>query len=145
MFHQGYMSARAVINFRVLPGDTRDGIQKHVERVIDDPRVKVTRLPRHRAPSTVSRVDSPEYQTLRVSIREVFPEAIVTPYLVVGGTDARHYMGLSENVYRFLPVHLSLASRSLLHGRDERLSVAGLEQAVGFYDRVIRRGAGSPS
>ena len=33
--------ARAVVNFRLLPGDTVAGVTEHVRKVINDPRVKL--------------------------------------------------------------------------------------------------------
>ena len=33
--------ARAVVNFRILPGDSVSGVLEHVRRVIDDPRVEI--------------------------------------------------------------------------------------------------------
>jgi Peptidase dimerisation domain len=36
--------ARAVVNFRILPGDTVDGVLEHVRRTIDDPDVHIRTL-----------------------------------------------------------------------------------------------------
>ena len=43
--------------------------------------------------------------------REAFPEAIVLPNLVVGGTDARFFAPLSESVYRLSPFVLDRSRR----------------------------------
>ena len=68
----------------------------------------------------------------------------MVPYLVLGGTDARQYGGLTQNVYRFLPFRLDTDSMRLLHGTDERVSAENLARGVVFYAELLRRGAGAP-
>jgi carboxypeptidase PM20D1 len=130
--------ARAVVNFRILPGDTVEDVLAHVRRVVDDSRVKVSTLGFVSEPSPVSRTDSEAWATLQRSIRQVFPQSLVSPYLMVGAADARYFTGLSDSVYRFMPFHLEQADLSRLHGRDERVSVAGYADAIRFYAQYLR-------
>ncbi|NMO22404.1 M20/M25/M40 family metallo-hydrolase, partial [Pyxidicoccus fallax] len=130
--------ARAVVNFRVLPGDTVEGVLEHVRRVVDDSRVKVGVMGFQSEPSPVSRTDTEAWSVLQRSIRQVFPEALVAPYLMVGATDARHFTGLSDSVYRFMPLRLEREDLARLHGRDERVSVQGYASAVRFYAQYLR-------
>ena len=100
--------ARAVINFRILPGDSVAGVIEYVRRTIDDSRVAVKPVTRFTAePSTVSHTDSESFRTLERAIRGVVPSAIVAPYLVVVVTDSRHLSDLAENTFRFLPLRLA--------------------------------------
>jgi len=78
-------------------------VLEHVRRVVDDPRVKPGTLSFVSEPSPVSRTDSEAWRVLQKSVRQVFPGALVAPYLTVAATDSRHFTGLSENVYRFTP------------------------------------------
>ncbi|MBZ4420577.1 M20 family peptidase [Myxococcus sp. RHSTA-1-4] len=130
--------ARAVVNFRTLPGDTVQGVLEHVRRVVDDPRVKVGTLGFISEASPVSRTDTEAWSVLQRSIRQVFPETLVAPYLMVGATDARHFAGLSDSVYRFMPLHLEREDLARLHGRDERVSIQGYAKAVRFYAQYLR-------
>jgi carboxypeptidase PM20D1 len=87
--------ARAVINFRILPGDTVASVLEHVKRAIDDPRVEITTAGRFSAePSAVSNSDSESFRILERTIRSVVPDAIVAPYLVVVRSRCRRYNGL---------------------------------------------------
>jgi carboxypeptidase PM20D1 len=133
--------ARAVVNFRIQPGETIEGVLAHVEQTVDDPRVSVGTVGRSREPSPESRVDSEVYADLARTIREIFPDAIVAPYLVLGGTDARHFRGLSENVYRFAPLRFTKESVPTLHGTDERVRIADHADAVRFYRRLLENTA----
>jgi carboxypeptidase PM20D1 len=132
---------RAVVNFRIRPGDSVAGVLDHVQRTVADTRVKVVPLPGAVVgePSPESSIDSPAFQTLARTIREVFPDALVAPSLVLGATDARHYATIAPGaVYRFLPVRLRPEDRRRVHGIDERVAVDGYEDAVRFYARLIR-------
>jgi carboxypeptidase PM20D1 len=133
--------ARAVVNFRILPGDSVQGVLEHVRRVVDDPRVKLSTLNFVSEPSPVSRTDSEAWRLLQKSIRQVFPKVLVAPYLGVSAADARHFTGLSDNVYRFIPMQLESADLARIHGRDERVSVAGYADIVRFYAQYLRNAA----
>lgn len=134
--------ARAVVNFRILPGDSIQSVLEHARRTVADDRVRVAALPEQREPSHTSPVDSQHFALLSRTIREVFPDTVVAPYLVVGGTDARHFQELTEDIYRFMPLRLSRDDLKGIHGSNERVSVEGFRKAVGFYIRLLRNAAG---
>lgn len=130
-------TASAVVNFRVHPRDTPDSIEQYVSNRIASDRVSVAKLNDGREASVVSPVDGEAYALLESTINRVFPEVVVAPYLVVGGTDARHYDGLTENVYRFIPVPMDDSDRARFHGTNERIAVADLARAVSFYQDLL--------
>jgi carboxypeptidase PM20D1 len=136
--------ARAVVNFRILPGESIESVLEHVGRIVSDDRVHVSPLLKRREPSPISRIDSEHYAVLSRTIREVFPGTIVAPYLVVGGSDLRHFCPLTEDVYRFLPFLLSERDLKGIHGTDERVPIEGLATGVRFYLRLLRNAAGRP-
>lgn len=134
--------ARAVVNFRILPGDTVDDVLAHVRDVVDDPQIEVRCIGVCRDPSPISPVDAEGFAVVDRAIAHVFPGVLVAPHLVVGGTDARHYAELSPEVYRFLPVALDDSDRARLHGTDERIAVEALGKAVRFYATLVTLAAG---
>ncbi len=95
-----------------------------------------------RNPSPVSRVDSPAFALLQRTVVEIFPGVAVVPYLVVGGTDARHYHAVADDVYRFGPFVYGADALKLAHGTNERISLENLTNAVRFYVRFLRRATG---
>lgn len=129
--------ASAVVNFRILPGDTIESVVDHVRRTIDDPRVEVTARPRNREPSPPSKTTGEGWELLTRSIREIWPEAIVTPYLMIAGTDSRHFRDLSDSVYRFMPLRFELDDTRRIHGTNERIPVAGYADLVRAYRRLL--------
>ena len=130
-------TARATVNYRILPGDSSAGIARHLDETIQDERVEIIPRPSFREPSRASTLEGPAFNLLASIIRGAFPATVVTPYLVAGGTDARHYRDLSPNVYRFSPIPLRPGDRERLHGTGERISVDDYIEAVHFYRALI--------
>lgn len=130
--------ARAVVNFRILPGDSVAGVVAHVRRVVSDTTVRIRAMEGFSSePSPVSRTDGEPFRVLERSILQAAPDAVVAPYLVVGGTDARHYHALSQHVYRFLPVRMTSEDLARVHGTDERISVRDYEACIRFYRQLL--------
>ena len=136
--------ARAVVNFRILPGDSVAAVIEHVRRAVDDTRVDIKIAGRFSAePSPVSSTESDSFRRLERTIRGTVPDAIVAPYLVVVATDARYYGGLSPNVFRFLPLRLTARDIERMHGSNERIDVRQYEGAIRTYRQLILEAATS--
>jgi len=132
------ITATATVNFRIVPGQTPESVRDRVVRVIADPRVQVTGAESGRPPSPVSSTDTEAWQTVSRTVREVAgSDVVVAPYLVIGGTDARHWAGTSESVYRFLPARMEADALSRVHGTDERMSEESYLDSVTFFYRLI--------
>ncbi|MGE0104639.1 MAG: M20 family peptidase [Blastocatellales bacterium] len=135
--------ARAVVNFRILPGDTISKVRDYAESAINDPRVRISLYGDFRnEPSPVSDVNSHGFGLIQKSIMQSFPGTLVAPNLVVGGTDTKHYEKLSKDIYRFLPIHLKQDDLKRYHGIDERVGVENLGRIVVFYSQLILNAAG---
>lgn len=134
--------ATAVVNLRIIPGDDVAGVTEAVRRRIDDSRVSIRTLADAWEPSPVSDPEGAAYAELERTIQEIFPETLVAPYLVVGGTDARYYAGLSSDVFRFTPMRLERGDLARFHGTDERLSVESYADAVRFYVQLLENTTG---
>jgi acetylornithine deacetylase/succinyl-diaminopimelate desuccinylase-like protein len=67
------------------------------------------------------------------------PEAIVAPYLMSGGTDAKHFRRLGMRSYGFAPLRLpaDLDFTALFHGVDERVPTESLEFGTRVLDRFL--------
>ncbi|QIG43187.1 M20/M25/M40 family metallo-hydrolase [Nocardioides anomalus] len=67
------------------------------------------------------------------------PGAVVAPYLMSGGTDAKHFRKLGMRSYGFAPLRLpaDLDFTALFHGVDERVPTDALEFGVRVMDRFL--------
>jgi carboxypeptidase PM20D1 len=132
--------ATAVVNFRILPGDTVDSIRAHLEKVIDDPRVELT-VELATEASKVSPTDNIGFKLIESTIRRLDDNILVSPYLVLGATDARHFQHLSDNIYRFMMVKLTPETLKQFHGLNEQLKIEDYLNAVQFYYAMIEQTA----
>lgn len=133
--------ANAVVNFRIISGETVATVRERVTRIVADSQITVALLDSVGTdPSPVSDVNSPAYQLLAQTIRAMIPneQPPVIPYLVMGGTDAKFWGTRSDRVFRFLPIPLGEGDRSRVHGVNERVAIRDYAASVGFFARLIR-------
>lgn len=131
-------SASATINFRILPGLTIRQLMHRVSELINDERIQISLRDFHSEASKVSSINSPSYSLINQSIKEIYPTVITVPNLVIGATDGRYYEGISENVYRFLPIHMNPGNIKAMHGINENIPVDEFEDAIRFYVQLIQ-------
>lgn len=141
--------AKALLRLSVLPGESIAATVGFVRRIVDDPRVKIKPfdygpLGIHgfcSEPSPVSSVNSPSFVALKQTIQQSFPEVCVAPGLVIAATDSRHFVDLSDNVFRFCPFRLGPGDLARIHGVDERISIDNYQRIVKFYIQLIQNWA----
>lgn len=131
--------AMAMVNFRLYPGDSPEYVIKHVTRAINDSRVKISQS-KHAAmeASAVTDINGESFTNLQKTIHQIFPDAVVAPFLMVAGTDTRHYAEISDNIFRFLPLSFGKEDLKRLHGTNERIGVKNYIRAIQFYIQIIR-------
>ena len=135
-------NAEATVNFRLLPGDTEASVTDHVRSTIANEKISIATFPGNTDPPPVTGTASPSYAALTRSIREVFPDVIVAPGLMIAATDSRHYAALTDNIFRFSPVRANSDDLKRFHGTNERLSIEGYADMIRFYRRLIENTAG---
>jgi acetylornithine deacetylase/succinyl-diaminopimelate desuccinylase-like protein len=124
-------TAEAQVDTRVLPG-TEEELLAEVDRLLG---TGVTREFVAHQPPVQATVDSPWFASMAAALRAEDPEAVVVPYCMGGGTDAKAFSQLGIECYGFAPLWLpeGFAYRAMAHGVDERVPVDGLR----FGARVL--------
>jgi carboxypeptidase PM20D1 len=132
--------ATAVVNFRIMPGESGASVQAYIEQVINNPEVHVSILGGFSGePSSVSKSDNDSFAMLRDAIYRVTQDdsLIVAPYLVTAGTDAKHYTGLSDSIYRFAFNRFTPETLERMHGINEQINVDDYVDVVKFFRELI--------
>lgn len=106
--------------------------------IIDDERVEVA-SEFGIDPSPVSSTESRGYQLLASTIRAFQPDGLVAPYMVRGGTDARYFYSVSDNVYRFAVIRVTPETIRYVHGIDEHIPVEDYLMAIRFYFNMLKQ------
>lgn len=126
-----------VVNFRGMPGSSTKAIEEHIHKVVRNKNIKVKCL-KSKEPSAMSPTDSRAFKAIERITSSDYPEAIVAPYLVMGGTDAYHYEIVCENIYRYSPFIADTKLLLCTHGTNERLPKKTVGEAVVFFKRYIK-------
>lgn len=129
--------AEATVNFRILPGESVESVRAHIESVVSA-KVKVDLPGFHTNPSPVSNIDSDAYRALEKTIRGLYPNTVVVPGLIGGGTDARYFYEISDDVYRFYPMRLDPTSMTRFHGIDEKINKENYKEIIAFSYHLIK-------
>jgi carboxypeptidase PM20D1 len=132
--------ARATIISFVHPGETTHDVLKRMSDAAGPQGVRL-RVVEAKEPTPRSSTSTEAFKDVSRAIRQVFPDALVAPSLLIGNVDARHFVELSDNVYRFTPILLDGADRSLIHGINERISITAYGDVVRFYYALIKNAA----
>ncbi|SDL87584.1 M20 family peptidase [Sediminibacillus halophilus] len=128
--------ATAVVNLRVMPGESLEDVRTFIEKTIDDDLVQVNVTGNEASP--VSSIDSWHFKAVQQAARNVYPEAVIAPYLMFAGSDARHYDRIADNTYRFLPVLITAEDLNRMHGSNEHISIDNFLHAISFYQEIIK-------
>lgn len=124
-------AAEAVVDCRVLPG-RQAAFEREVDELIgpDVTREWITNLP-----SYETTFDGELLAAMNAALLSVDPDARTVPYMLSGGTDAKHFARLGIRCFGFAPLKLppDLDFASLFHGVDERVPVDALK----FGTRVL--------
>lgn len=130
--------ASATINFRAMPGTTKQDLVDHIRKVVSNKDIEINVLNSKEA-SKFSPTNSRCFKIIGDLCKSLEPNSIVAPYLVMGGTDAYNYEPICENIYRYAPFRVSIELLRGTHGTNEKLPVACLEDALKFFKNYIRR------
>ncbi|MGE2730443.1 M20/M25/M40 family metallo-hydrolase [Mycolicibacterium vaccae] len=130
MLNAGYKAnvipgtAEAIVDCRVLPGRLA-AFEREVDEIIgpDVTREWITELPSYETP-----FDGELLEAMNNAILAADPEARTVPYMLSGGTDAKHFARLGIRCFGFAPLRLppDLDFAALFHGVDERVPVDAL-------------------
>jgi carboxypeptidase PM20D1 len=82
--------------------------------------------------------ESDAFRLIEAVMAEVYPGVGVTPYVMTGGTDARNYTGICDNVLRFAPLYINGQQLKSIHGLDENIDCGALPPGVDFFRRLIQ-------
>jgi carboxypeptidase PM20D1 len=130
--------ATMVSNHRIIPGETVETVVEHVRKAVSDDKIEVE-LINGNNPSVISDSHCEAYERVRSTVAETWQEAIVSPYLMVAGSDSRHWGEISDKVYRFSAMALTKEERGMIHGNNERIPVATISRTVEFFYRMMKK------
>ncbi len=86
-----------------------------------------------------SPMDDPLYQALVDATRAHEPQAVVSPWLMVGANDSRFFAPTGIKTYGFNPAFLSKAQVDAIHGHNESIDVDEFAKGLVVYTEALER------
>lgn len=129
--------ARAVVNCRILPGESTDAVRATLVRVLADERIKVT-------PTADAELSPPPpltpaiVQAVQATTSEIWPGVPVVPALFVASSDGRYLNNAGIWTYGASGMFVGVEG-SGAHGLDEHLRVKSLYNGAEFLYRLGKR------
>lgn len=129
-------TAGALVNCRILPGQTAEDIQRQLKSIVADPQVTI---------STTASFGGGPPSPLRDDVMKVtaqitatmWPGVPAVPIMVMGGTDGSYLRKAGIPTYGIMGLFLE-ATDIRFHGRDERIGVNEFYEAQTFLYRLMK-------
>ena len=125
--------AQAVVNCRILPGENLETTLTYLKKVINDTTIKITVQEIQQNPSFSSDYNNAYFNTIGRVVKTIYPESNISPFLMLGATDSRHFDGVCNKIYKFAPFVYQAEDLKLLHGINEKISVENFNKGIQIY------------
>jgi acetylornithine deacetylase/succinyl-diaminopimelate desuccinylase-like protein len=128
--------ARAMVNCRILPGQTVEEIQKQLEQVFADPKLVVIPIPRDTG-SDASTLNKDLVAAVEKLTAKYWPGAPIVPTMSAGATDGRFLRNAGIPTYG----HSGLVADIFdvrAHGKDERVSIQAMFEGEQYLYELVK-------
>lgn len=129
--------ANATVNFRLLTGHSSQEVLAEIKKTISDDRVEITPRSNTVEPSPITSINSKGFKMTQQICADVFPDAAVSPFLMIGGTDSKHFEDISESLIRCLPLRMNKDQLHSIHGVNEKIKTTDYMEMIAFYKKMI--------
>ena len=129
--------AEVTVNFRILPGGSVAGVIEHVKKLCEGYDVTIN-VVSEREPSGISPENVKGFEIIKEELAKIYPAAIVTSYITIGGTDSYKYQIVSDDIYRFLPICLNQYEQRTIHNENEYISLENFGKIQWYFKEVMK-------
>ena len=134
-------TARAIVNCRIMPGESAEQVQRTLEQVLADPKIVVT-VTEPAVASAASPLDPAVMKPVAETSEQMWPGVPVVPSMSTGATDSRYFRNAGIAAYGVSGMFVDMDDMRA-HGKDERLGVKQFYEAQDFLTRLVPALAGT--
>lgn len=131
--------ASATLDCRLLPGVSPSEFLAKIRTALADERVSVAILHQPPEATVSSGHDTLFFRAIEQVVKEFYPDAVVIPQLLPGGTDSRFFRSRGAIAYGFEPLVLTPEDLDRIHGHNERITIEQFHQMIKVLYEVIHR------
>jgi acetylornithine deacetylase/succinyl-diaminopimelate desuccinylase-like protein len=129
--------ARANLNVRLLPGDTIDPVLKELNKLVNDPQVKLEVQPNAGLAAPSSSLESDFYGVIAKVVSQEFGGAPALPFQSTWLTDSAQLRLHQVQAYGLVPFPLTQDDLKRMHGDDERIPLAAFDKGVDVLAKIV--------
>lgn len=129
--------SEVTVNFRILPGNTVAQVKEHVDGICANYEVEIEEIS-SREPSNISPTDVKGFSVVKEAVSKLYPEAIISSYITIGGTDAYKYQIVSDHIYRFIPLYLTQYEQRTIHNENESISLDTFGKMIWYFKDIMK-------
>ncbi len=128
--------ASAFVDCRLIPGARKEAYLEKIRMVLGDQGIKVEVVESGRE-SPVSPPQKPLFSAIESVAYRHEPRAIVTPFMMTGGSDSSYLRNRGIDTYGFVPFRLTTDEKQRVHGKNERLSLDNIRSGIKVLLEII--------
>jgi acetylornithine deacetylase/succinyl-diaminopimelate desuccinylase-like protein len=129
--------ARAMLNIRLLPGDTIDVLLGALTKLVNDPQVRLEVQPNSGLAAPNSSLESDFYAVINKVASQDFGGAPVLPYQSPWATDSSQLRLHNVQAYGLWPFPVTDEDLKRMHGDDERLPVSSFNKGIEVLLHIV--------
>jgi acetylornithine deacetylase/succinyl-diaminopimelate desuccinylase-like protein len=129
--------ARANLNVRLLPGDTIDTLLGELNKLVNDPQVRLEVQPNAGLAAPPSSLESDLYAVITKVVTQEFSGAPALPFQSTWLTDSAQLRLHNVQAYGLVPFPLDDEDLKRMHGDDERIPLAAFNKGVDVLARIV--------
>lgn len=122
--------ARAMLNIRLLPGELIGDLINDMNKLVDDPQIRIEPEPGDRQPAPPSSLDTDLYRAIEHATEKLFPGAVTVPMMSTWATDSVFLRLHKVECYGLVPMPLTEEEIARMHADNERIPVASIFKAI---------------
>ena len=129
--------ARANLNVRLLPGDTIDKVLNDLNKLVNDPLVKLEVQPNSGLAAPSSSLESDFYGVITKVVSQEFGGVPALPFQSTWLTDSAQLRLHQVQAYGLVPFPLSQDDLKRMHGDDERIPLGAFDKGVDVLAKIV--------
>ncbi|RJP73894.1 MAG: M20/M25/M40 family metallo-hydrolase [Candidatus Abyssobacteria bacterium SURF_17] len=123
------------LDCRLLPGVTRDVLEKTILALVNSDKISLEFVVFNEA--SESSIDTELFSTLEQVLPTSHPEAVVSSFIMPGGTDSRFVRTKGVSAYGLIPIILEKEDIASIHGDNEKISIENLSLGLRTMHNVV--------
>jgi acetylornithine deacetylase/succinyl-diaminopimelate desuccinylase-like protein len=129
--------AHAVLNIRLVPGDTIDVVVNDLKKLVNDPQVRFEIAPEGGLAAPNSSLENDFFYLITKVCAQEFGGAPVIPFMSTGATDSAQLRLHNVQAYGLRPFPINEVDDARVHGDEERLPLASFPKGVDLVVRIV--------